>query len=162
MKVKTNVLVNGPHVGDDLEEWVNELAGEGFRLVTLVLTERPDEPMRVIARAVVDRNTGPQFEDLVRVARDNERELAALHARVEDVEAETKHAHEEVGALVSIVLEVHRLTTLTALTDAKQIDLIKDTLTRCVEAHPQGGTVVNLSKLVPFGVMPRLEPSPQG
>lgn len=137
MKVKTNVLVNGPHVSEDIEEWLNEVKGEGLRLVTLVITERPDEPMRVIVRGV--------FEDVI--------ELYAPAAALKDLEAECKHAHQEVGALVSVVLEVHRLTQ-TMSDEIQNVRLLKATLEKCIEPHldpsgnPTGATVVNLTRLL--------------
>ena len=147
MKVKTNVFVNGERFPDDLEEWLNDIKDEG-RLAAVTVVERREEPMRVVAHAILDEEA-KRLGHLVKIAAEHEVDLAGMRTQIADIEAETKIAHEEVGALVSIVLEVHRLTTLTALTDAKQIDMIKETLTRCIEPHKDGGTVVNLTKLLP-------------
>lgn len=152
MKVKTNIFYNGPHVEEELEEWLNE--PHDGALVSVILTERADEPSRLIARAVFDVKRGPVFEDLVRQARDNERDLADLNERLADIEAETKHAHQEVGALVSVVLEVHRLVE-TISDSVHNISLIKAALAKCIEPHvdergrPTGATVVNLTRLLP-------------
>lgn len=147
MKVKTNVLVNGPHVGEDIEEWINELAAEGLHLVSLTITERPDEPMRVIARGVFE-DAKPGVAALLIMAQENATMLAELRAQVEKVELDSKHAHEEVGALVSVLLEVHKAAVDPTTTDYARVTLVKTALSRCIEDRVGGGTVVNLAKLL--------------
>jgi len=126
MKVKTNVLFNGPHLEEELEEWLNE-PHEGH-LVNVILTERPDEPQRVIVRAIFDTSDYDEANA--------------------DLEAEMKHANEEVGALVSIILATHKAANEMALTDYAKLELVKTVLARCVSMR-DSATVVDMGKLLP-------------
>jgi hypothetical protein len=141
MKVKSNVFFNDEFVGEELEAWLNAEAKKGLRVVTLSIVERTDE-RRVVVRAV--------FEDKPRYTPLDSNLLAAATN-------EAAHAHQEVGALTSVLLEIHRLAS-TISDDVQNAKLIKAALAKCIEPHPQGGTVVNLTHLL----TPTRVDSPQG
>jgi hypothetical protein len=126
MKVKTNVFFNGPHLEEELEEWLNEF--DGWRVVTLTVTERESEG-RAVARVVLEEKKAPV-------------DAAAI--------AEANIAHQEVGALVSIILEIHRVAVDASTTDYAKTSLVKTALSKCIEPHASGGgaVVVNVSRLL--------------
>lgn len=135
MKVKTNVFFNGPHLEEELEAWINEL--KDYRIVTVLLTERPDEPQRVIARVVIEKR--------LEVSHYTPVDGAMLQTLRDDA----ARAHQEIGALVSVILEVYNASVLPSATDYAKNALVKTALSRCIETPNGKGVVVNLSKLLP-------------